>query len=75
MSTTLTILRRFLLARAEIQAALLATFDLMAILGVVSLSAEEVAGVNMAVLAWMALASRLAFNQGLQELARLNGGR
>lgn len=64
-------LQRVLLARAEFQAVLIATVDAAILFGLFTMEAEQIAGLNLLLVAWFGLASRLAFRRDIEELAQL----
>jgi hypothetical protein len=63
------LLRRIASARAEVQTAVATTFNLAVLLGAIELTDEAIAGVNMAIGAWLVAASKVAQGDDLDALA------
>lgn len=65
----MTLISRIIAARPEVQGAVIALFNLLAIFGVANLTEEQVGAVNLALIAWMGLAQKVLFERDLDSLA------
>ncbi len=62
------LLKRFLTAKVEVQAALIGTLNFAQLFGLLELSEQQLTGSNMLLVVWMALVSKVAFGRQIEEL-------
>lgn len=61
-------LKRVLTARPEVQAAMIATLAVLSVFDVLEVTGDQKDALNLAIIAWFGLASRLAFQKDLEDL-------
>lgn len=65
----MTLLRRIIAARAEVQTAIATTINLAVLLDLLAVTDAQLAGINMAIGTWLVVAQRLAAGDDLDALA------
>lgn len=68
MLTSMNYVQRILTARPEVQAAFIATLNLLSIFDVINITDDQLGASNIALVAWFGVASKVAFGKDIDAL-------